>query len=179
MTRSMEDAKNIARAWSTTVWLSACDVPGSDEVGASTLCAACDGAAGPTHGDLARERSAAFLAEVKRRGIEDGETIPADVLAMDEAPDGFDGWPDALSIEHDEDCPIRFLLEQTADLAAERERVERLRVACDKATNMMAEAVVDSDTHDVFVEVPRDEWHAMVDAFDALQPGDLGEESDS
>lgn len=134
---SAEDARNIARAWSSHVWLSACDVGSDsdaptnaelyDDAGAHTICDACDRGAGPTHSDLARARSAAFLAELERRGFEDGETIPADVLAMDEAPDGFNGWPDALSIEHDEDCPIRLLLEQAEALEEVRAQVERVR----------------------------------------------------
>lgn len=157
----VEDARNIARAWSARVWLSACDV-GSDsaptDAGAHTICDACERGVGPTHTDLARARSAAFLAELARRGIGDGVPIPDDVSAMEEAPKGFDEWPDPLTIEHDEDCPIRFLLEQGEELAAARGRVGRMQRWVRWAITSLRRFGIDDEAQ----------------ALDIFQPGDLG-----
>ncbi len=114
----MKSPEDIARAWSSHVWLSAWEIgdPGASDAGAYTHCDVCEQCVGPSHAALAHARSAACLAEISRRGIENGSPIPADVLAMDEAPEGFDAWPDALSIEHDEDCPVGAMLRLSAAL---------------------------------------------------------------
>jgi len=132
---------DIARRLSTAVWLSACDdsEPGN-RPGAHVLCDVCDGGAGPTHTALAVERSAAFVVELDRRGIGEGVAIPADLIAMNDAPAGFDGWPDALEIEHEAWCPVGRMLE----LAALAEIV-RIAGTCALAERRVQEQASTSD----------------------------------
>lgn len=125
-----ERAEAVARERVSTVWVPASDLDGAEVDpdfpesgwengwGAYALCDCCDGSSPPNAVELSAARSAEFRRVLVERGIQDGEVIPPDLLALDDAPEGFDDWPDALSIEHIDGCPIGLLLDLTKPLTS-------------------------------------------------------------